>query len=238
MSRISLIIPVLNEAEALRALLPYLREQAQTSDALCEIVVADGGSTDQSVAIAEAHGARVVRSEAGRARQMNAGARQALGEILYFLHADTFPPPRYDRLIMQATAREPVAGCFRLAFDRPGTVLRFFAWFTRLNWPICRGGDQSLFLPAAWFEALGGFNEAFRIYEDNELTGRLYRRYGFVVLPQTVTTSTRRYREVGTLRLQYYFAVIHLKKWLGSSPEALYRYYRKKIARGAPQRDS
>jgi rSAM/selenodomain-associated transferase 2 len=236
-NRISLIIPVLNEAEALKALLPYLREHAQTG-ALHEIIVVDGGSTDPSAAIAEAHGARVIRSQAGRAWQMNAGARQAQGDILYFLHADTFPPAGYDRLILQAMAPRPVAGCFRLAFDQPGYFLGFFAWFTRLNWPICRGGDQSLFLPARWFEELGGFNEAYRVYEDNELTGRLYRHFEFRVLPESVTTSARRYREVGMLRLQYHFAVIHLKKWLGSSPEALYRYYQKKIARGAGQRVS
>lgn len=237
MTRISLIIPVLNEAEALGALLPYLHQHAQNG-AVCEILVADGGSTDLSVEVAEAHGARVIRSEAGRARQMNAGARQAQGEVLYFLHADTFPPPGYDRHILDALARGPVAGCFRLRFDDPGVILGFFAWFTRLNWPICRGGDQSLFLPAPWFAELGGFNEAFRIYEDNELTGRLCRRYEFVVLRERVITSARRYREIGTLRLQYHFAVIHLKRWLGSSPEALYRYYRKKIAPEAPQRVS
>jgi len=236
-NRISLIIPVLNEAEALQALLPYLQEHARP-ETLCEILVVDGGSSDGSTAIAEAHGARVIRSERGRARQMNAGARHAVGDVLYFLHADTFPPPGYDHLILEALARRPVAGCFRLAFDESGYFLDFFAWLTRLNWPICRGGDQSLFLPARWFADLGGFNEAYRIYEDNELTGRLYRRYRFVVLPQTVTTSARRYREIGTVRLQYYFAVIHLKKWLGSSPEALHRYYQQKIACGARHRVS
>ena len=237
MNRISVIIPVLNEAEALGALLPYLREQAR-ADAVCEILVVDGGSTDASAEVAEAQGVRVISSKRGRARQMNAGARHALGDILYFLHADSFPPPGYDGLIVQAVACRPVAGCFRLAFDQPGNFLGFFAWFTRLNWPICRGGDQSLFVPARLFAEVGGFNEAYRVYEDNELTGRLYRHFPFVVLPQTITTSARRYREVGALRLQYYFAVIHLKKWLGSSPEALYSYYRKKIIERAGQRVS
>lgn len=230
MNRISLIIPVLNEAGGLKRLLPYLREQAQ-SGALCEIIVVDGGSKDGSAEIAASLGATVLRSKAGRAVQMNTGAQSARGEIFYFLHADTFPPPPgYDALIARAQANGPAAGCFRLRFDRPDAVLRFFAWFTRLNWPICRGGDQSLFVPAQWFRELGGYNEQYRIYEDNELIGRLYRQYGFAVLPEAVTTSARRHRQVGTVRLQYHFAVIHLKKWLGSGPESLYRYYRKNIA--------
>lgn len=229
MSRISLIIPVLNEEEGLRNLLPYLQEQAH-ADALCEILVVDGGSSDQSVAVAESLGARVIHSETGRARQMNAGARNAQGDLLYFLHADTYPPAGYDALITAAQAGRPAAGCFRLRFDEQGHMLRFFAWFTRLNWPLCRGGDQSLFLPAQWFKELGGYNEAYRIYEDNELIGRIYGRYGFRVLPGAVTTSARRYRQVGTLRLQFHFAVIHLKKWVGSRPESLYRYYQRNIA--------
>lgn len=229
MNRISLIIPVLNEAAGLRELLPYLREQAQT-DALCEIMVVDGGSTDGSAEVAATLGAAVLLSEPGRAVQMNAGARIAQGEVLYFLHADTYPPPGYDALIAGAQANGPAAGCFRLRFDQSDFVLGFFAWFTRLNWPICRGGDQSLFVPASWFRKLGGYNEGYRIYEDNELTNRLYRRYGFQVLPQAVTTSARRHRQMGTLRLQYHFAVIHLKKWLGSGPEPLYKYYRKNIS--------
>lgn len=229
MSRISLIIPVLNEAEGLKKLLPYLQEQAQ-SDALFELIVVDGGSSDGSAGIAASLGATVLHSRLGRAVQMNAGAQSARGELLYFLHADTYPPPGYDVLIARAQDKGPAAGCFRLRFDQPDVVLRFFAWFTRLNWPLCRGGDQSLFLPARWFRALGGYNEGYAIYEDNELIGRLYRRYGFVVLPEAVTTSARRHRQVGTLRLQYHFAVIHLKKWLGSGPESLYRYYLKNIA--------
>ncbi len=229
MNRISIIIPVLNEAEGLRQLLPYLREQAQTG-ALCEIVVVDGGSRDGSAEIAASLGARVIASPPGRAVQLNAGARSARGDLLYFLHADTYPPPGYDAMITTAQAQGPAAGCFRLRFDQPGGVLQFFAWFTRLNWPICRGGDQSLFLPAQWFGELGGYNEGYRIYEDNELTNRIYRRYGFVVLPEAVTTSARRHRQVGALRLQYHFAVIHLKKWLGSCPESLYRYYLKNIS--------
>jgi predicted glycosyltransferase involved in capsule biosynthesis len=100
---------------------------------------------------------------------------------------------------------------------------------TRFNLPICRGGDQSLFIPSDWFWQLGGYNEAYRIYEDNDLTDRLYKRFSFRVLPQSVITSARRYSQIGVFRLQYYFALIHLKKRMGYTPDGLWEQYRKTI---------
>lgn len=228
MQQISLVIPVLNEAANLEKLLPCLKERS-TAGAVKEVLVVDGGSRDASVAIARKHGARLLQSDTGRALQMNAGAEAARGDILYFLHADSFPPPGYDRLILDAQSPGPTAGCFRLRFDRPNLVLAAFAWCTRWNWPICRGGDQSLFIPAAWFRTLGGYNTSYRIYEDNEFTGRIYRRYPFRVLPHTVHTSARKYAQIGVLRLQYHFGVIHLLRYTGAGPQRLYRYYQAHI---------
>lgn len=228
MRQISIIIPVINEATALEILIPYLKENSQ-SDQVLEILVADGGSSDQSIQIAHRLGARVISSGRGRAVQMNAGAREAKGNILYFLHADTLPPTQFDTHILAANYSHPMAGCFRLKFDQAGWFLRCFAWMTRFNLPICRGGDQSLFIPSDWFWQLGGYNEAYRIYEDNDLTDRLYKRYSFRVLPRSVITSARRYSQIGVFRLQYYFALIHLKKRMGYTPDALWEQYRKTI---------
>jgi rSAM/selenodomain-associated transferase 2 len=228
MWQISIIIPVINEASALEVLLPYLKVHSQTN-AVLEILVADGGSSDESVAIANRLGARVISSGKGRALQMNTAAREAKGNILYFLHADSFPPDGFDTHILEAQRKQPVAGCFRLKFDQGGWFLDVSGWMTRFNVAICRGGDQSLFIPSEWFWHLGGYNESYRIYEDNDLTDRLYRKFPFKVLPFTVVTSARRYREIGTFRLQYYFALIHLKKRLGYTPEALWEQYRNTI---------
>lgn len=228
MSSISIIIPVLNEAPQLEVLLPSLKARAET-DKICEVIVADGGSRDSSVETAHRHGARVCISPIGRAKQMNTGALEARGEILYFLHADSFPPYGFDQQILRRMAEKPCAGCFRLRFEPAHWFLNFFAWWTRVNHPICRGGDQSLFIPMTWFEDLGGFDERFRIYEDNEFIGRIYRNYSFTIIPEEITTSSRRYRKVGIYLLQYRFSVIHMKRLLGAEPEELYAYYEKYI---------
>ena len=225
---ISIIIPVLNEAECIHILLPYL---TQNRPSHCkEIIVVDGGSTDATVSLAKSHGAKVLSCEKGRARQMNWGARHATGSILYFLHVDTLPPKNFDKSICQAITAESQAGCFQMKFDSTSILLRFFAWFTRINHKICRGGDQSLFVSKSLFMTTKGFNEDYKIYEDNEFIGRLYRETNFKVLPQKVRTSARRYEKLGPLRLQFHFGIIHLMNFLGAGPEQLYQYYNKKIS--------
>ena len=229
MKEISIIIPVLNEARNLEKLLPYLHQNSSPSNIL-EILVVDGGSRDESSSIAKLHRARVINSKIGRAVQLNAGARKASGSILYFLHADSYPPRGFDQLILQAMNRQKTAGCFRLQFDEDSWFLRFFAWWTRFNFSLCRGGDQSLFLPKEWFDELRGFNEAYRVYEDNEFIRRICKKFPFAILKQLILTSARKYRQVGMFRLQYYFGIIHLKYFLGAGPEQLHEYYSRKIA--------
>jgi len=226
---ISIIIPVLNEANTIATTIRHLKENCLTEQ-LIEILVVDGGSTDATNQIAEDQGARVVSSPRGRAAQMNYGAMLAKGSILYFLHADTIPPKHFDKSITQAIHRGYQAGCFQMKFDSNSRFLSFFAWFSRINSRLCRGGDQSLFISKKLFDSLNGFNEDYRIYEDNEFIGRLYdHTTKFKILPQQVKTSARRYEECGTLKLQYHYGIIHLKSRFGNGPEQLYRYYRKHI---------
>ncbi len=225
---ISIIIPVLNEEACLGPMLQHLKKEAHDFNRL-EILVVDGGSTDNSVSVAKMHGARVVSSEKGRARQMNLGAKHARGNTLYFLHADTFPPTHFDVALIEALQQGYDAGCFRLKFNDPSRFLAFFAWFSQFNFAICRGGDQSLFIHKAFFEELGGFNEAYRIYEDNEFISRIYRKGKFRILPMHVKTSARKYADNGMVNLQYHFAVVHLKQYMGAPPEKLYDYYSRNI---------
>ncbi|MDC6405398.1 MULTISPECIES: TIGR04283 family arsenosugar biosynthesis glycosyltransferase [Maribacter] len=226
---ISIIIPVLNEEDYIQRVLAKILENTRL-DQVMEILVVDGGSTDQTVFFAQKFGARVISSEKGRAKQMNWGAKNASGDILYFLHVDSLPPPGFDTQVLKVFKEGKRAGCFRLKFDSPSPFLGFFAWCTKINRPICRGGDQSLFVKKELFETLGGFDENYKVYEDNEFIGRLYKKTPFKVINDYVETSARRYMEKGMVRLQYHFAMIHLKYYLGKGPENIYDYYRKNIA--------
>ncbi|MDP5229792.1 MAG: TIGR04283 family arsenosugar biosynthesis glycosyltransferase [Cellulophaga sp.] len=226
---ISIIIPVLNEANCIGELLLYLKENCQLNS-VHEIIVVDGGSTDDTTTIASKHGATVINSEKGRAKQLNTGAAFARGSILYFLHVDTFPPKHFDERIIAAIEKGSQVGCFQMKFDTDSPFLNFFAWFTRLNYKICRGGDQSLFITKDLFLKTKGFNEQYIIYEDNEFIGRLYKIAPFSILPFKVKTSARKYQEKGEIRLQYHFGIIHLKNFLGVPPEKLHEYYKRKIA--------
>lgn len=226
---LSIVIPVLNEAANISGLLEYLQSEADPKN-LKEIIVVDGGSTDTTLELAKAKGAIVTCSDKGRAKQMNKGAKLAKGSVLYFLHADTYPPQHYDQLILQAMNGQISSGCFRMKFNTNKWFLHFFAWFSRINHKLCRGGDQSLFVLKELFHKTNGFNEDYIIYEDSEFIGRLYKNGKFKVLPQHVMTSARKYEQNGTIRLQYHFGVIHLKNLLGFGPEKLYRYYKENIS--------
>lgn len=227
---ISIVIPVLNEENCIAGVLDFLMNNSDPAH-IEEIIVVDGGSSDDTVGIASRLGAQVITAPKGRARQMNAGAKWAKGDLLYFLHVDTLPPKNFDETILHAirtTGSE--AGCFRMKFDSPSRFLAFFAWFTKLNFKVCRGGDQSLFITKSLFQKMGGFNEAYRVYEDNEFTDRIYDDLThFKILPRHVITSARRYEERGEVALQFHFGMIHLKNYLGAGPEELYDYYKRKI---------
>lgn len=226
---LSIIIPTLNEAANLPLLLDALRATCLEKEAL-EIIVVDGGSTDNTLQVAKTKNSRLYNSARGRAVQMNYGARKATGDFLYFLHADTLPPVHFDQKIIAAINNRQRAGCFRMKFDSKNPMLRFFAFCTRFNFLICRGGDQSLFIEKSLFDEIGGFNEAYKVYEDVEIIKRLRRKTKFKIIPAYVVTSARRYQQKGWLKLQYHFGIIHLKNFLGRGPEQLLEYYEKKVA--------
>ncbi|MBM1104709.1 TIGR04283 family arsenosugar biosynthesis glycosyltransferase [Aurantibacter crassamenti] len=227
--QISVIIPVLNEASTIANLLLYLLRYSSVKN-IKEIIVVDGGSTDYTVAEAEKQNVKVIHSIKGRSIQMNCGAKHASGSILYFLHVDTLPPNNFDISILTAINAGAQAGCFRMKFDSDSKFLNAFACLTKLNYKICRGGDQSLFITKTLFEKTGGFNENYLVYEDNEFTDRLYELVDFKILPRHVITSARRYKEKGEVKLQYHFGMMHLKNYMGAGPDKLHEYYSRKIA--------
>lgn len=227
---ISIVIPVLNEAETIEHLINHLVDRADLKN-ISEIIVVDGGSTDGTQNIIKQLDLRVklMSSDKGRAKQMNAGAKASKGSILYFLHADSFPPPNYDNYIIDEIKKGNNAGCFRLQFDNNHWWLRLASWLTQFNWRACRGGDQSQFITRALFEDIGGFDESFIIYEDNILINELYKRNEFVVINKKIKTSARLYERHGIWKLQYHFCAIYVKKWFGASADELYKYYKNNI---------
>ena len=224
---VSVIIPTYNEAAGIETLLHHLRQAGTATDAAVEILVADGASTDATAALARQAGARVLACpRKGRAAQLNHGAQQAKGEILYFLHADTLPPVGFLADIRQAVAAGFGCGCYRLAFDTPHWFLRANAWFTRFNVEPARFGDQSLFALKTVFERAGGYREDMIMMEDQEITGRLKQHSRLRVLRGPIVTSARKYRENGIFRLQGAFYLLTLLYRLGVSQPRLLRVYR------------
>ena len=126
-----------------------------------------GGSTDATAPRARQAGATVLASPCkGRAAQLNHGAQRARGEVLYFLHADSYPPPGFLAEVQRAVGQGYGAGCCRLAFDHAHWFLRFSAWCTRLPFTAVRFGDQSLFVRRALFARIGGYREDLLLMED------------------------------------------------------------------------
>ncbi|KJJ37901.1 TIGR04283 family arsenosugar biosynthesis glycosyltransferase [Aequorivita vladivostokensis] len=232
---LSIIIPVLNEAETITELLNFLSKNLSGENDI-ELILVDGGSSDgtQDIILAFKPNrflkpVRFIEFDKGRARQMNKGAQAASGEILYFLHVDSFPPKNFDRYILSEVKKGNPAGCFRMKFDSDHWWLKLAGWLTQFRWRACRGGDQSQFITKELFEEIGGFDETYTIYEDNILINELYKRKKFVVIQKCITTSARLYRQKGVWNLQYHFWAIYVKRWFGADADELYQYYLKHI---------
>lgn len=227
---ISIVIPVYNEAELIKPQLLKLQKQISSTNFISEIIVVDGGSTDETWPIAtRLNFIQLVKSERGRAKQMNTGAKIATQPILYFLHVDSTPPPDFDRLIIEKVKKNQVAGCFCMKFNSSHPWLILMSWLTKINHPACRGGDQSLFISKTLFDEVGGFDEAYFIYEDNIMVAELYKRNKFTVIQQWLTTSPRLYEQFGVLKLQWIYIVVYFKKWRGAEAEEIYSYFKRKV---------
>ena len=226
---ISVVIPTLDEEAALPATLQALRDQQDAPP--CEVILADGGSRDATVALFEAAGfeGRVVQSAArGRAAQMNAGAAVARGDVLLFLHADTLLPPRGLEAIAAALRGPRVAGGgFRLRYVEADARLRVVAaWATlRSRLTGIHYGDQGMFLRGDLFRRLGGF-PPLPLFEDLRLARRLRKEGTVITLSYAVRTSGRRLLQGGVLRTCLRFAWLKARHALGAEPGALWRDYR------------
>lgn len=224
----SVIIPTYNEADQIAQTIS--KTHAANGKHEAEIVVVDGGSIDNTMAIAKQCGATVVNSERkGRAAQMNIGASVAKYDLLYFLHADSVPPNGFTTTILTAYNNGLKSGCFRLAFDHEHWFLKSNAWFTRFDVNAVRFGDQSLFTTKEVFQKAGGFREDLIMMEDQEIIHRLKKHGKFKVLNDYVTTSARKYVDNGIYRMQGIFYRIWAMYYLGYSQEQMLKVHKRLI---------
>lgn len=208
---ISVIIPTYNEANNIAAIIKAMQQEDHNKE--IEIIVSDAGSTDNTLMLAANAGASaIIAPGKGRAAQMNYAAAIAKGDIFYFVHADTKPPPSYAQDILESINNGYDLGSYRLAFDSKNWLLKINAFCTRFPFIWCRGGDQTLFIKRAVFTALNGFTDMV-IMEDYDIIKRAAeKKYRFKVIPKNVLASARKYDVNG------YFKVLKanytiMKRW-------------------------
>ncbi|MBF0307930.1 MAG: TIGR04283 family arsenosugar biosynthesis glycosyltransferase [Magnetococcales bacterium] len=227
---LSIIVPVLNEAEALPRLLEDLHRQTGVSADICLV---DGGSVDDTAAIARKGNGRLLASSPGRARQLNRGAETARSDFLLFLHADS-RLPRHDLLekaiaclvsAQRLAGHDRIAGHFPLLFDGipgKGRPPRYWEVKTRSNRPGTIHGDQGLLLSTGFFRELGPFDQSLPYMEDEEMARRIARRGRWITLPGHLLTSSRRFQQEGLSGRMVLNALIQLA-WQAGCPDFLHR---------------
>jgi uncharacterized protein len=221
---VSVVIPTLNEEEWIARTI-----EAAFAAGAAEVIVADGGSSDRTVTLAEGAGARLVPVVRGRGRQLNRGADAAVHPFVIFLHADTLLPAGAIAAVESAFDTEAASfGGFRIRFLEPGWRLRYVAFminartrFTRAPW-----GDQAQFVRREFFVASGGYADV-PIMEDYDLALRMKRETTPVILPLQVTTSGRRFISRGVIRTAILNWLVISAWHLGVSPDRLAEWYRR-----------
>lgn len=199
--QLSIIIPTLNEEENIEKLIHFLK--THSNNFVTDIIVSDGGSSDRTLVVAKDAGAAAVLSPgSGRASQMNYGASLAKGDVLYFVHADCFPPVTYTTDINNALLKGYDLGRYRTRFNNDRNILKLNAWFTRFDMFICMGGDQTLFIKKQLFNDCGGYNNTMRIMEDYEFCKRARQKGKYSILDGAALISARKYDNNSWLSVQ------------------------------------
>ena len=219
---ISIIIPVLNEEQSVKALLQQLQIYRQQGH---EVIVVDGGSHDETVSISKPLADKVIMSESGRARQMNKGVAESTNEVLWFLHADTSIPENVIETI-QESLNEYEWGRFNIKLS--GLHFLFRVVEKMINIRSCLSGiatgDQGIFVKRKTFESIGGYSEI-PLMEDVTLSKKLKTTHQPACIKETLTTSSRRWEKNGiikTILLMWYLRFLY---WIGVTPDKLTKLY-------------
>jgi len=220
---ISIIIPVLDEEAVIRPCLDSLVAWRQRG---CEVIIADGGSTDNTVDIAREHADLVVTTSRGRALQMNAGAHHASGKTLLFLHVDTLLPESTDELVYSLVSGDMQWGRFDVELSGQRPVFRIISFFINLRSRLggIATGDQAIFVQRSLFTSIGGFPDI-PLMEDIELSKRLLKTCRPLCLNSRVVTSSRRWENRGVMKTVLMMWYLRAAYWLGARPQDLARIY-------------
>ena len=217
---IRIIVPVRNEAQKIHKLLDVLKPHADL------VLLVDGGSNDETVTICQQQGFSLISSQAGRARQMNAGARYAQADYYWFLHADCLPPNDAIEQILNAAGRGYQWGRFNVRLTGHQPVFRLVERF--MNWRSCitqvATGDQGLFVSHALFQQIGGFPDI-PLMEDIAVSKRLRRHGRGACLSARLEVSSRRWESRGIYRTILLMWWLRLRYVMGADPIALHRAY-------------
>lgn len=222
--KLSIVMPVLDEADTLSDMLAALAPLRARGH---QLIVVDGGSRDDSLALAAASSDDAITAPRGRASQMNAGAARARGEVLLFLHADTHLPDNADAAVLHAVVEGAAWGRFDVSIDGRSPMLRWVGGFmnARSRLTGIATGDQAIFVRRDLFQRLGGYADQ-PLMEDIELSGRLRAIARPACLHQRVRTSGRRWESRGVWRTIALMWRLRWRYWRGVSPEVLAREYR------------
>jgi len=222
--RISIIIPTLNEADSIVSALNRLKPFRMAGH---EVIVVDGGSNDETVNMARPLTNNVITSAPGRALQMNIGAKQATGEVMWFLHADTLVPENAAGLILGVFENQETQwGRFDIRLSGKQPLLRLVERLMNLRSRITgiATGDQGIFVRREAFESVGGF-APIPLMEDLDISKRLKKNSWPCCLDTKLVTSSRRWEENGILRTILLMWRLRLAYTLGARPEQLVNHY-------------
>jgi len=222
-TRVSIVIPVLNEEQALKHNLPLLQKFRSMGH---ELIVVDGGSSDASIEVASSRVDRVISSDSGRAKQMNRGAGVATGDILMFLHIDTLLPEHAIDAVLAIDKNGYRWGRFDVCLSGSAAPFRVIEFMMNLRSRISgvATGDQVIFTRTDEFAAIGGFPDL-PLMEDIALTKRLRSRSSGLCLRERVVTSSRRWEANGIVRTVLLMWWLRLLYVLGVAPQKLHDLY-------------
>ena len=226
MYKYSIIIPTLNEEK----FLPLVLEHLNKFDEDFEIIVADGGSRDDTLITAEDFNVKICKCEKGKGLQLNNGAKCSSGKVLIFLHADTFLPDDVFNLINEYMFIKNInIATFKMKFDIENYLMKVYSWFTKFDSIFTTFGDQVIVIRRDFFNELNGFPNL-TIFEDVELCRKARRITKIYKLPAFVTTSARRFIRKGILKTQLLNGLYIMGYLIGVSPAKIYKkYFKEKL---------